>query len=79
MSLPIMEEGDIWLFENERTNNPLEDEYLGPVLIVKWECNEQDHDGYVLRRDYEALDLLTGDYTGVRVDTGNYKYWRQLA
>jgi hypothetical protein len=79
MSLPVMEEGDIWLFENEWTNNPLEDEYLGPVLIVKWECNEQDHDGYVLRRDYEALDLLTGDYTGVRVDTGNYKYWRQLA
>jgi len=79
MNIPKMQLGEIWIFENDTTNNPLEDDYLGPVLVMDYENIIKDHVGGYAGRNYRALELLTGDYTGVRVDRGNYKYWRQLA
>ena len=79
MSLPEFLIGEIWLFENETTNNPFEDDYLGPVLVMDYENIIKDHVGGYAGRNYRVLELLTGDYTGVRVDRGNAIYWRQLA
>jgi hypothetical protein len=79
MTLPVLQTGEIWIFNNLTTNNPHEDDYLGPVLVIDFQGLDKNYDGDIIRRNYEVLDLLRGGYEQVVVDEQNAKYWRQLA
>ena len=74
MKLPELQIGDIWLYENNDTNHPSDDWYLGPALVIDFE----GYDKYNIRWNYEVLDLLRGTYDHVMVDEQNAIYWRQL-